>query len=808
MMAVLVRLAVLGIVLFALQIPVAGGLLIGPIFDPMDGVWSTARIARGHQSGEMAIDGMDAVVNVRFDERGVPHIFAESDKDATIALGYIVARDRLFEMDFIHRVTTGTLAELMGPGAIATDQHFIRLGIPQAVRRNTVILAEQLPRDAEAVSWYALGANAYLSELDDSHYPLEYRLLGAEPPETFSADFTLSLFAYMAYDLSYKSSDIGLEQIRAEIGRESFSELYPRFSNWENPIVPPEDSRWEEGQAAARERFVDRVPGSFLEEWPSSREAIAGDSFDTRDRLSPLVPFSEGYVEGKGSNNWAVSGSRSTTGMPILAGDMHLALSLPAIWYEAHIVTPQTNIYGVTFPAVPAIVEGITPTTAWTFTNTGSDQIDYYRVQLDESRTQYLFDDEWVELSLSIDTIRVRGADPVLETVRYSHHGPILEREDADYAVKWVGHEFGSTFAALWDMNRATNYQEFEMATRMWDYPMQNILYAGRDSIVAIRSTGYLPVRASGNAFGVLDGRTSDTDWIGRVPFDELPHSILPSRGFLTSTNQRPASQGYPHYLGQDWRSIYRSIRIEQLLEEKTLHSPEDLASYQADVKAIQASLFLPHIRTLDGLSDAGQRMQTALVEFDGVMSLDRTEPRLFGWFMDALTDLMWDEPVFRLGSNPKEIRILDLLASDPHSRWFDLISTPELEAAEDIFKMALDRSGERWKEEGYEELPLRDHQTLTVRHLTRSAALRPLWREGFPFAGYNETLSPARSNPVTWSASWRVIVDFSTSPPKAKGIYPGGQSGNPMSVNYDAHMQKYVDFEYYDLDLSTSSER
>ena len=808
MMAFLVRLAVLGIVLFALQIPVAGGLLIGPIFDPMDGVWSTARLARGHVSGEMAIEGMDAVVNVRFDERGVPHIFAESDKDATIALGYIVARDRLFEMDFIHRVTTGTLAELMGPGAIATDQHFIGLGIPQAVRKNTAILADQTPREAEGVTWYALGANAYISHMDVSDYPLEYRLLGAEPPETFSAEFTLSLFTYMAYDLSFKSSDIGLERIRTEMGPESFSELYPRFSNWENPIVPPEHSSWAAGQASISGRSVASMPGSLPDEWSSVREAIVGHDIGPRDGSSPFVPFSEGYVEGKGSNNWAVSGSRSTTGMPILAGDMHLALSLPAIWYEAHIVTPQTNIYGVTFPAVPVIVEGITPTTAWTFTNTGSDQIDYYRVQLDDSRTHYLFDDEWIELSASVDTILVRGADPVVETVLYSHHGPIQEREDGDYAIKWVGHEFGTTFAALWDMNRATNYQEFEMATRMWDYPVQNILYAGRDSIVAIRSTGYLPVRASGNAFGVLDGRTSDTDWIGRVPFDELPHSISPSRGFLTSTNQRPASEGYPHYLGQDWRSIYRSIRIEELLEGKTLHTPEDLASYQADVKAVQASLFLPHIRTIDGLSEAGQRIQAVLTDFDGVMALDRTEPRLFGWFMDSLTDLMWDEPVFRLGSDPKEIRILDLLASDPNSIWFDLISTPDRESAEDLFRMALDRSGETWKAEGYEEIPLGEHQTLTVRHLTRSTALRPLWREGFPFAGYNETLSPAKSNPVTWSASWRVVVDFSTSPPQAKGIYPGGQSGNPMSVNYDAHMQKYVGFEYYDLDLSASFEQ
>ena len=793
------RIFLLGLVYFGLYFPFGGSLTLGPLFEPLDGIWATARVATAHVSGELLLEGMDKPVVLQYDDRGVPHIFAQSDKDATIALGYVVAGDRLFQMDFIHRAATGRLSEMMGEGALGTDLFFVRNGIKDAVLRNSVTLADRSPNEYETVEWYALGVNAYLDQLEPRDFPLEYRLLGATPPAEFTGEFTNALYAFMAYDLSFRTSDIGLDKIKRRLGEDSFAELYPRYSDWEKTIVPPEHSDWSMLQPFSTGQKV----GITAQAGPVEFNAPSDGRSVPRIAINDLL--AEGFIEGKGSNNWAVDGSRSTTGKPILAGDMHLGLSLPAIWYEAHIVTPTVNVYGVTFPSVPSIVEGMTPKIAWAFTNTGADQIDYYRLELNDERQKYLFDGEWLDLTFKVDSIRVKGSETIAETVAYSHHGPVLQRDDGDYAVKWVGHESGATFSAIWEMGRATNYEEFERAIRLWDYPMQNILYAGDDDIVAIRSTGYLPVRASGNAFGVLDGTTSDTDWIGRVPFDELPHSILPERGYLTSTNQRPAGLGYPHYLGQDWRSVYRSIRIDELLSAEEKHSPEQIASYQSDVTAVQARLFLPHIVDLDNLSDAGTRLQSALSGFDGEMGLDRTEPRLFSWFMAELRRVMWDEEVFRLGSSPKETRILELAKSNPESEWFDIVETPARETAADVFRTALEAAAARWEESGFDEIPFGETQTLQIRHLTRSSALRPLWREGYPFGGYAETLSPAGSNPVRWSASWRVVVDFSTSPPTAKGVYPGGQSGNPFSVNYDAHIQKYVDFEYYDIDLSAS---
>ncbi len=811
-MRVLFPAVLLAALIYGLHIPVSGSFQAGPMLEPVDGLWKTARLAKPWQSETIKLDGMQDSVRVEMDERGVPHINASSDLDAMAALGYTVVRDRLFEVDFIHRVSTGRLSDLLGSAALRIDRHFHETGIVDAVRRNTELLPNRMPREYEAVLAYMQGANTWLATLDPSAYPLEYRLLGAEPPQELTPEHTMALYAYMAYDLSFRNSDRRHSQTQAALGNEVYQQLFPEFSTWEIPIIREEEGNWGPGGFTAADResapTSAAVSASSMSVTDSPRvdhartNPEAGQSTYSTEALS--IPMAEGFIEGKGSNNWAVSGSRSVTGMPILAGDMHLTLSLPAIWYEAHMITPTTNVYGVTFPAVPGIVEGITPTIAWAFTNTGSDQLDTYRIQLNAERTQYFFDGTWRDLEIKTDTIRVKDADPVPITIPYTHFGPVQQLDEGDFVIRWVGHEFGTTFAAIWDMNRATNYEEFELATRQWDYPMQNILYAGRDSVIAIRSTGLLPIRGHGNAHGVLDGTTSDTEWIGRVPFNELPHVVEPAKGYLASTNQRPAPEGYPHYLGQDWRAVFRSVRIDELLSSKQRHSADDLALYQSDQKAVQVTHFVAPLDSLEDLSEGAERMRRRLQAFDGVMSVESTDARLFDWYYNALWREMWDEDVFWSGVAPKDVRILELAQSDPEHVWFDRVDTPERETAADVFRGALENAAEQWADDDYADVPWGEVQTLQMQHITGAEPLRALWRENMPFGGYRETLSPSRTNPVRFSASWRVVVDFATSPPQARGIYPGGQSGNPFSTLYDAHIQKFLDFDYYAIDLTT----
>ena len=771
----------LALLLWGLNIPVSGSFRPGPLLEPWGGLYRTAREAIPHVSEDLYLEGMDAPVRVEMDERGVPHLFAESDKDATMALGYIVARDRLFEMEFIWRLATGRLSEVLGPAALSQDRYFRDIGMVRTVREQAAAADQSDSIADQSARWYASGANAWVTSLDASSDPFEYRVLGFRPARV-TTEYTQALFAFMTYDLSFRRSDVGYETLRRRLEPDMYDLLYPEYSDHESYItkdVVTDAMTAAEGDSRPQKGFSGILP-------------TEGNPFRTEGTIA------EGFREGKGSNNWAVNGSRSTTGMPILAGDMHLNLSLPAIWYEVHMVTPDMNVYGVTFPSTPAIVEGITENYAWAFTNTGADQIDRYALSLNDTGTAYLYDGEYRDLELWSDTIRVRGGEDVVQTVPWSHLGPVSVREDGAIATQWVLFREGRTPDALWKMNRAKDHKSFENATREWDYPMQNILYAGRDSVISIRSTGYLPIRGVRDASGILDGTTSATNWTGRVPFDELPSWTNPDRGYLTSTNQRPAGRTYPYYMGRDWESIHRSQRIEALLTGAESHGPDDLKAYQADVHAVQADYLIPVFDTLSGVSGHAASLVAMLRSWDRRMDVHSREATVFAALMDTVMSMVWDEPVFAGVPEPSFVRLFDAATEAPI--WFDIADTEPVESFSDVLRQSLDRLPA-----AEDVQPWGNIHTLTMKHITRSEALRPVWRENLAYPGWKQTLSPARGLPATGSASWRVVVDLSTSPPSAWGVYPGGQSGNPFSRQYDAHVDTFTSFGYFPLSLARS---
>lgn len=785
--------------IWLLMQPVGGSFRMGPLLDPVDGLYATARNALPHKTSEFFVEGMDAPVQIEMDERGVPHIRADSEKDATFALGYVVARDRLFEMEFIWRAATGRLSEMLGPAALDQDRYFHDIGMVRAVRENTYSLLADTSEASRRIAWYVHGANAWVSGLKRADLPFEYRLFGRDPSRV-TPEHTQALFSFMAYDLSFRGDDAAYDVARLRMDSASYQALYPEFSEHEVYIVPDDGQTWDAADGGSASTAAEGHP--FPELTLRTDEWTGGFTDELTGGLADgfaggfLEGLAEGFLPGKGSNSWAVNGQRSSTGLPILAGDMHLNLSLPAIWYEVHMVTPQLNTYGVTFPSVPAIVQGITETHAWAFTNTGADQLDTYALRMDESHGRYLHDGEWKPLETTVDTIRVRGQPPVIHEVQWSHHGPVRQTGNQTLAIRWVGHEYGRTLEAVLRMNQAVDHASFEEATRSWDYPMQNILYAGRDSIISLRSTGYLPIRANGRGAGLLDGTTSATDWTGRVPFDALPVIHNPASGWVSSTNQRPAGRDYPWYMGTNWESVHRSQRIHELLTDTESHGVEDLKAYQADVYVKQADYLLPKLQELKDLQPAMEEAVRMLSDWDRRMTMDSPEATLFAQVVDTLEMLVWDESVFDDVPKPSFVRLFDLHPDT--SSWFDRQATPARETLDDLLRETLARVGPA------DNTPVwGDVHTLQMRHLTRSTALRPLWREGIPYPGWRETLSPARGRVATHSASWRVVVDLSTNPPSAWGVYPGGQSGNPFSLLYDAHVATFVSFDYYPLNLS-----
>lgn len=770
---------------------------LGALLDPLDGLYRTARLAERMPPREISIPGLRRDVRVVWDDRRVPHIFAEDDLDAVTVLGYVVARDRLFQMDFIARAASGRLASALGAAAVPADRFLRRTGMDRGARKNLERIRREAGEEAAIIEAFCRGVNAYMDGLSRSDLPFEFRLLGYGPDRCTPMQ-TLRVLQYMNYDLTYATDEAAYGWLRRRLGATDYNLLYPEHPDYSIPIIPRSAS-------APETSTRNQTPG------PSTAAVLPAL---WPPRLTALL---EGYRAGKGSNNWAVSNERSATGHPILAGDMHLSVTLPAIWYEAHIVSPGMNAYGVTIPGAPMLVEAFTDYLGWTFTNAGTDQIDHYLLEVDESGTRYRFDGQWRPFEIVLDTIRVNGGEPVVDTLSYSHWGPAAQYAGEWVAHRWVAHDTSRTLKAVWMMNHARSHEEFEAALRFWDSPMQNILYADRDGTISIRSAGYLPIRRGGTGRGVLDGRSRDGEWTGRVAFEELPHAVTPTRGYLTSTNQEPIDSSYAQYLGHDWGDrTFRSIRIDTLLRAKERHHVGDIKRYQSDVHVVQRDFFAPLLAELDDLSEQSEQLRRMLLAWDGEAATSRVEPLVLDEFISTLEELAWDESAFdpvRVGPDgdslvrpyplrrPTLTRLYRLLTTTPDSPWLDIRSTKVRESAVDLLRAALDSTAVRLERSyGSHSSSWRWGHRHQIRfdHLIR--ALVPLGRGPVAFPGFDDTLSPAGARLTTHSASWRLVVDFSTSPPTGYGVYPGGQSGNPFSEFYDMHLPAYLRFRYYEL--------
>lgn len=751
---------------------IAGVPALGALLDPVHGA---ATLARTDDAGAtVSLKGLDAPVTVVTDARGVPHVFAGSDRDAVRALGYLVARDRLFQMDFVARVGAGRLAALLGPDAVDTDRFLRSTGMLSGARRNLARIEAEGGIERDMLAWYADGVNAYVATLGPADLPIEYRLTGTAP-EPWSPIKSLLLLQYMAYDLSFSTDDPDYSEIRSRLGAVADS-LFPRVQPYTVPIV---------GGAGAASGSTNET-----EIKSGAAQALRGG------QIALAGTIGEGFARdsGKGSNNWAVTGARSASGAPLLAGDMHLTVSLPAIWYEVHLSTPTMNVYGVTIPGAPLPVEAMNDRLAWAFTNTGSDQIDHYRLALDASGRRYRVDGRWHDLTLTPDTIRVKGGADVLDTLVESRFGPVTRGDDGSaVAIRWTAHQPSRTLKALWGMLHAANRAEFDAATRDWDTPMQNILVATVDGDVSIRSTGLLPIRASGDGAGLRDGTTTRDDWTGRVPFDQLPHATGEATGWLASTNQMPAGASYPHYLGHDWPETYRARRIADLLSTARGLTADDMRRFQGDVRAGQWADLAPLVDTLRGLTAPAAALRDRMRGWDGETDTASVHAAALWDLVAALRALAFDEPVFSGEGDPKpsDGQLFGLLRDAPRLSVWDRVATPRRETAADLLRAALAAAADSAAARPANR-PWGERHRIRFNHLTRAAPLAALGRGPYPVAGFRQTLAPGGSLTTTHAASWRVVVDFAGGRVTGQGVYPGGQSGNPASPHYDDFVPAY----------------
>jgi penicillin amidase len=785
---------------------------LGPFLDPAHGVWTVATTAALPRHAEAMVPGLGDTVVVVYDDRRVPHVFAASREDAAAAMGYVMARDRLFQLEMQTRATEGTLSEVLGSRVLGFDQVRRRRGLAWSARRQDAAL-EPGSEIARALDAYAAGVNAWIEGLGSTDLPLEYHLLAVRP-KRWERVHSLYLLREMGTTLSFSTQERWVADVIERVGWDAARALFPAHAPIVEPIVPLPGERYP--------RFDD-TPLPF----PDLRGGMGREEAERGGRHASLSTSSSRPVppptadEGRGraawaSNNWVVAPERSADGEALLAGDPHLGLTLPSIWYEAHLVVRGVqDVYGVTLPGSPASVIGFNRDVAWSFTNAQADLLDYYQEQVDDTLNpgRYLVDGAWRPLEVRVERYRNRSGRVMhTDTLYHTHRGPLVRWSGGRWvSLAWTIHEGGRGIGALLRAARAGSVPEWLRAMEEYDAVTQNGAVADRQGNIAILAAGRYPRRPAGVAGDtLLDGRTSAGDWQGGLDPAAYPRVVNPPQGYLASANQEPLDpRAYDRYLATDWPVPWRAMRINALLRSDSSVTLDEMQAYQTDPGSERAELFVGELIEIGGAAGAEQagrratpevgptsssergaagvasrsaRAAVLLAQWDRRYTKDNTRAVLFELTMSELQRRAWDE--LEGVRRPDEVALWRLLR-DSASPWWDVRATAAVETRDEVVRASLaaaldtalarygepDSGGWRWDR---------------IRHarIDHLLGLRSLSAWAVPVQGGSGTLNPS-SGSGTHGASWRMVVQLGEGV-AARSTYPGGQSGNPVSRYYD----------------------
>jgi penicillin amidase len=774
--------------------------------------------------GKLESPGLEADVEVLTDRWGVPHVYAQSRSDLYFTQGYLHATERLFQVDLTRRLAQGRLSELFGELTLPLDRFYRTLGIGRASRS----WLEKIDGDTRRIgSPYFLGFKA---GAQSRPAPAEYLLLGSEPefPENFEEAMvdTYSIALLMAFLLS---ANLDLELLRAWLA-----------------------------QALGPERARELVPldgglGAIALPAPVSEGMIAN--------LAELLREA-GSNPGGGSNNWAVSGAKSTTGKPLLANDPHLTIQMPGSWMEMHLSCPDLEVAGVGLPGIPGVVIGHNRRIAWGFTNTETDVQDLYLERLSDDASRYEYRGEWHPVEVLEEKIFVRGeSEPRTHEVRLTRHGPLITsviegrirpvvKEDAireALALRWIHFDLVSSPRSIEAINTASGWEDFREAVRDWPGPGQNMIYADVDGTIGWQFTGAVPIRPTGSSGAApLPGWTGTHEWQGTIPFDELPRAFNPEAGLVATANNRVVDLDYPYYLTGDWDLPYRIRRIVSLLNAKEKLSREDFISIQLDGYSGIADALLPILlsgvggpdppiprspappipRSVEGaISPLPAEALKQLESWDRAMSVDSIAACIFAvWvtkiaealFLPRLGEELFDAYFRRGGSLLRPYEAIRAILENPQRFWVGGDGR-DIRAAGDALvgralQEACDELGWRFGNKMSEWRWGTFHQ-VHFRHPLASAmpALDDLMSAGpYEAPGADDTINRASFNPGEGYfqhtvSSYRQIIDLSDFD-KSVSVITTGNSGNPASPHYRDQSELWVRGEYHPMPFSRAA--
>ncbi len=755
------------------------------------------RVPEPVRSGTLALPDLIDPVTVVYDSYAVPHIYAENEHDLFYAAGYIMASERLFQMDLTNRAIQGRLAE-MNAEMIGTDKYLRTWGFHHIGTQMAEIMD---PDTKRIIQWGCDGINAYINEHLDN-LPLEFRLLGHQPLY-WDPSIVCGFDRLMAHNLIFGwERELAITRILQAFGDEDTRDLFPgRPMGFTPPSI------------------------DYLDTLLVEMSSIG-------DTLQSLTGVFTGL---QASNSWVVSGDRTASGSPLLANDMHLGYSQPPVWYEMHLVGGRFNVRGLCFPGPAMVIAGHNEQIAWGFTALMVDDVDLYLEEINPlDSSTYLYRGEWVPFTMREELIRVQGGDPVTYIVRETVHGPVISdiseltrRSGQCIAMRWKGQDITDDITPFLKLNLARNWDDFTEAARLFAIPSQNVVYADSEGNIGWRPFAQIAIRKGAEYLTVLPGASGEYDWQGYVPFDELPFSYNPASGYIVTANNQTIENEFPYYVTAYWDSPYRAQRISELLTESSTTGVEAMVSIQNDVLSVLARDLVPHLlaafgdtSTLNELEPQASDILDTLARWDCKMDVESVGAAVFTvWFeqlcevifLDEMEQITPDLYRFFITSGFLTKSIAELF-SKGESSWFDNVNTAEVENRDVALRQAFDKAIAQLIRELGNDVSRwswgRLH-TLTHEHAIAGdgflVKLLNRWLDlsagPFSVPGSHRTVNainyePGDSYSSSWGPSQRTVIDLSNLDNSCI-VLPTGQSGNPFSPYYTDQVELYNAGQY-----------
>ncbi len=766
---------------------------LGYFLSPQHGFWKNAEKINTNFDATIIANELKGNVDVYVDDRLVPHIYADHDADAYFVQGYLHAKFRLWQMDFETRVASGRLSEIAGADKLPIDRFFRRLGMVYGAEQTEANINATNPLMKATLDAYTAGVNAYIKQLDPADLPFEFKLMNYAP-EDWTPKKTYLFLMFMSYDLTGRSAnaDLQLTNTRDFLGYDLFDKLYTNKQDSLDPIIP-------KGTDFAKPSIIPKKPSNSDSSYLHTTNALAINN----------VAMPEAPDKNNGSNNWAVSGSKTKSGRPILCSDPHLGLNLPSLWYEIQITTPTHSTYGASFPGSPAVIIGFNDSLAWGVTNAGRDVFDYYEIKFkDSTQNEYWYNGAWKSTTKRKEIIKVKDSTDVIEDIAMTNWGPTMfdahyqnpQSNGRNLAVQWTAHSTSTGVETFYQLNRAKNYEDYLHAISLWTCPGQNFVLATKTGDIAIKQQGRFVARWERQGDFIMPGEDSSYAWQGIIPNDENPMIKNPARGFVSSANQPATDPTYPYYLGAASAfPLYRGISVNKHLTSMNQITAQDMQALQTDNYNVFAATARPAMMRylqLDKLSNDAKRMVNEMTNWDLNNSVNSKGITVFKIIWDSVEQAVWGDEL--AGSTipltkPEAFVLLDQMNKD--SNWViadDIRTKDKIENFKDQVTLGVENATKKLLElENENKLEWSLFKATRILHLTKVPVLSRL---NLPIGGGVNIINATTEN---HGPSWRMIVHL-TDEIEAYGLYPGGQSGNPGSPYYDSFVNTWAAGQYY----------